>query len=105
MVFAELLHFFHLSFFTLHFLVGEKVGEFVHLAGRLVESAQEFPLHVACEAATLATPLDHLVGDLLGGGSHKVMGLESLLRHQAGERLLAEVAFDVVQGNLKLRPS
>ena len=70
----------------------------MRFTGRLVEGTQKFPLHIACEAATLAPALDHLVGDLLGGGRHEIVRLEPLLRHEAGEGLLAQIAFDVLHG-------
>ncbi len=52
----------------------------MRLARGLVECPQEFPLHIARETASLAAALDHLVGDLLGGGCHQIVRLESQFR-------------------------
>ena len=54
-------------------LIREEIGELVRFAGRLVEGAEELPLHIFRQAAALAAALDHLVSDLLGGGCHQIM--------------------------------
>lgn len=58
-------------------LIREEIGELVRFAGRLVEGAEELSLHVFRQASALATALDHLVSDLLGGGRHQIMRFQS----------------------------
>lgn len=53
--------------------VGEEFGEFVLFSGHLVERAQEFSLNVAREATPFAAPLDHFMGDVLGGSRHEIV--------------------------------
>ena len=77
-------------------LIREEIGELVRFAGRLVEGAEEFALDVFRQASALATALDHLVSDLLGGGRHQIMRFQSQFREETGQGLFAEIAFEVL---------
>ena len=53
-------------------------------------------MDVFSQAATLATPLDHLVGDLLGGGCNQIVRFQPQFREKTGQGLFAEIAFEVL---------
>ena len=74
-------------------LIREEIGNNIGSACCSVEGAQEFALHVFSQAATLAASLDHLVGDLFGGGGDQIVRLQPQFRHEAVQGLFAEIPF------------
>lgn len=64
----------------LPFSIGEEIGESVYSTGSRIEGAEELALDVFSQAAALAAALDHLVGDLLGGGCHQIVRLQPQFR-------------------------
>jgi len=61
-------------------LIGKQVCQNIGLFGGRIKSAEELSLHVFSQAAALAAALDHLVGDLLGGGCHHIVRLQFQFR-------------------------
>jgi len=74
-------------------LIREEILDRVVVSGCRGEGAEEFSLNVLGESSSLATPLDHLVGDLLSRCCNQVMRLEPQFRHETGQGLFAEIAF------------
>ncbi len=60
-------------------LIGEQVFEGVSLFCCRIEGAEDFELHIPAEFAALAGTRDHLVRNLLRGGSDKVMRFQIVL--------------------------
>lgn len=60
--------------------VGEEIGESVGSTGSRIEGAEELALDVFSQAAPLAAALDHLVGDLLGGGCNQIVRFQPQFR-------------------------
>jgi hypothetical protein len=74
-------------------LIREEILDRVVVSGCRFEGAEELALHVFSQAATLTTPLDHLVGDLFGGGGDQIVRLQPQFRHEAVQGLFAEITF------------
>jgi hypothetical protein len=74
-------------------LIREEIGNNIGSAGCRVEGAEEFSLNVLGESSSLATPLDHLVGDLFGGGGDQIVRLQPQFRYEAVQGLFAEIPF------------
>ena len=74
-------------------LIREEIFDRIVVSGCRVEGAEELALHVLGESSSLATPLDHLMGDLFGGGGDQIVRLQPQFRHQAVQGLFAEIPF------------
>ena len=77
-------------------LIREEIRNSVGAHSGRIKRAEELPLHVFRQASALATALDHLVSDLLGGGRHQIMRFQSQFREETGQGLFAEIAFEVL---------
>ena len=75
------------------FSIGEEIGNNIGIARCCVEGAQKFTLNVLGESSSLATPLNHLMGDLFGGGGDQIVRLQPQFRHQAVQGLFSEIPF------------
>ena len=74
-------------------LIREEIFDRVVVARCRVEGAEEFTLNVLGESSSLATPLNHLMGDLFGGGGDQIVRLQPQFRHQAVQGLFSEIPF------------
>jgi hypothetical protein len=73
--------------------IGEEIGNNIGIARCRIEGAEEFTLNVLGESSSLATPLNHLMGDLFGGGGDQIVRLQPQFRHQAVQGLFSEIPF------------
>jgi hypothetical protein len=74
-------------------LIREEILDRVVVSGCRVEGAEELALHIFSQAATLTAALNHLVGDLFGGGGDQIVRLQPQFRYEAVQGLFAEIPF------------